>query len=180
MLALFDTTTFTLLLKPEVEPPNDPRTGKPVHRAADRVVLLSNQLKASNSRLLIPATVWAEFLVAADSAAQEYLEVTKKKSSIEIVPFDAIAAVEAAIDQRNALKAGNSKIKFDGSRQCVKADRQIMAVAKTKSVDMVFTSDRDLVLIGASMGVPVTALWDMPLPPSDTPLLDAADDEEAK
>ena len=33
-------------------------------------------------------------------------------------------------------------------------------------------------LIGAVMEVPVSAPWDLPLPPSDTPLLDAANEEE--
>jgi len=41
---------------------------------------------------------------------------------------------------------------------------------------MVYTSDQNLVRIGASMNVPVTPLWALPLPPLDTPLLDVADE----
>ena len=177
MLAVLDTTTLTLLLRPDVEPPVDPGNGKPVHRAKERVEFLIEQLKASDARILIPATVWAEFLVAADEAAQEYLAVIHNRSNFEVVPFDGISAVEAAIDQKRAIKSGNSKANLSASRQCIKADRQIMAVAKTRNVDMVYTSDRDLVNIGVSMNVPVTAVWDLPLPPSDTPLLDATEDQ---
>jgi predicted nucleic acid-binding protein len=175
MLAVLDTTTLTLLLKPTVPPPLDPSTGEPVRRAAERIEYLIEHLSESNARILIPATAWAEFLVAADESAQEYLAKIKDRANFQIVPFDSVSAVEAAIDQRKALKAGNKKADLRGTRQCVKADRQIMAVAKTLGVDMVYAADHDLVKIGASMNVPVTALWDLPLKPSVTPLLDAAE-----
>jgi predicted nucleic acid-binding protein len=139
------------------------------------VEYLIEYLKENNATVLIPATVWAEFLVAAEESAQEYLAVVKEKANFRVVTFDSISAVEAAIDQRRAIKAGNKKADLSGSCQCVKADRQIMAVAKTRGVDMVYAADHDLVKIGASMNVPVTALWDLPVKPSTTPLLDAAE-----
>lgn len=124
MLAVLDTTMLTLVLKPDVEPPLDPSTKKPVSRAVDRVEHLLATLKEKSARVLIPATVWAEFLVAADESAQDYLELSKDKANFEIVPFDQISAVEAAIDQKRAIKAGNSKLTLSGTRQCLKADRQ--------------------------------------------------------
>lgn len=172
MLAALDTTLLTLFIKPDVQPPNDPNTGKPVHRAAERVQYLMQRLEESDSTLIIPATVWAEFLVIADEAAQEYLAVIKDKAFVRIMPFDHISSVEAAIDQRRALKAGNRQADFSGTRQCLKADRQIVAIAKTNGVDMLYTGDQDIVRIGASMNVSVTALWDMDPPPSSTPLFD--------
>lgn len=172
MLALLDTTVLTLLLKPTVQPPNDPSTGAPVARAADRIKHLIDGFAAQHTRILIPATAWAEFLVAADETAQEYLAAIKGMANFEIVPFDSIAAVEAALDQRKASLSGSRK-EFSGSRQCLKADRQIMGIAKTRAVDMVYASDSDFAKIGHSMKVAVTLLWELPLPPSNMPLFEA-------
>ena len=176
MLALLDTTMLTLLLKPTAEPPIDPNTNQPVQRTADRVEFLIEYLNENSATILIPATVWAEFLVAAEESAQEYLAIIKEKAKFRVVPFDSISAVEAALDQRRAIRAGNKKADLSGTRQCVKADRQIMAVAKTRAVDMVYAADSDLLKIGASMNVPVTPLWELPLRPSTTPLLDVAEE----
>jgi predicted nucleic acid-binding protein len=175
MLVLLDTTVLTLLLKPTAPPPNDPATGLPVTRAPERVKYLIEGFAAQHARILIPSTAWAEFLVAADETAQEYLAAIKGMANFEIVPFDSISAVEAAIDQRRASQVGNKKVDFDGSRQCLKADRQIMAIAKTRAVDMVYASDNDFGKIGVSMRVPVTLLWELPLPPSTMPLFDGGD-----
>ncbi len=180
MLAVFDTTMLTLLLRPSVEPPHDPSTGMPVALATERVEYLIETLNNEDSRILIPSTVWAEFLVAADESAQNYLDSIADKANFEIVPFDGIAAAEAALDERKAKQSGNQKADLKASRQCLKADRQVMAVAKVRGVQMVYAADSDFKKIGASMGVPVTLLWDLPPKPSKTPLLDDADKDNGE
>jgi predicted nucleic acid-binding protein len=176
---ILDTTMLTLFLRPHAPAPNDPKTNAPVLRAAERVELLIEQLAKDGNRILLPAPVWAELLVAAGDSGPSFAAEVNKRFSFEIVAFDAISAVEAAVDQRNALKAGNKKIQFDGSRQCVKADRQIMAIGKTRNVDAVYTADTDFVKIGGTMNVNVITLWDLPLPSEElsrTPLFDGADE----
>jgi hypothetical protein len=104
----------------------------------------------------------------------------KDRNAFEVVAFDSISAVEAAIDQRKAMKAGNQKLDLEGSRQCIKADRQIVAVGKTRKVDAIYAADGDIIKIGDSMSVTIIALWDLPLPPealSNTPLFDASEEE---
>ena len=137
MPVVLDTTMLTLFLKPEVPPPHDPNTNAPVSQAAERVNLLIEQLAKDHDRIYIPATVWAEFLVAAGESGPTFATQIEKRAVFEIVPFDALAAVEAGIDQRNAQETGHKKQKFDGTRQCVKADRQIVAIGKTRKVDAV-------------------------------------------
>jgi len=172
MLVVLDTTMLTLFLKPDVVPPNDPATGQPVRRAAERVQHLMERLTEEKATILIPSTVWAEFLVVADDTAQEYLAAVKDRANFRIASFDQISAVEAALDQRRARHAGNRHADLSGSRQCLKADRQIVAIAKTNNADVVYTADHDIVKIGGTMGVPVKALWDLEAPESKTPLLD--------
>ena len=42
-----------------------------------------------------------------------------------------------------------------------------MAIGKTRNVDAIYTADADIVKIGASMGVNVVSLWDLPIPKED-------------
>ena len=171
MQIAIDTSILSLLLRPgSVSAPADPRTGKPIEQLSERLAALEEALRDRSMRVLIPATVWAEFLVIADKSAQDYLDVVRERANVRIVPFDEISAVEAALDQRRTLGQ-----QIPVSRQCLKADRQIVAIAKTKNVDMLYAGDSDFRPIATRMGVPVTFLWELPVPPSKTPLLDEAD-----
>lgn len=179
MNVVLDTTILTLFLKPNIVPPNNPQTGKPVDRAAERIEYLLEELQKAGARVLIPTPVLAEFLVIADESGPDYLNVIAEQNFFEIAVFDALSAVEAGAAQRKALLAGNQKLDLAGSRQCVKADRQIVAVAKTRKVDAVYTADSDIQKIGKDAGVRVIMLWEIALPPSKTPLFDNAVNDEA-
>jgi predicted nucleic acid-binding protein len=63
MSVILDTNMLVLFLKPSIPPPSDPATKQPVSKAAERVKFLIEQLAKNQTRILIPATVWAEFLV---------------------------------------------------------------------------------------------------------------------
>lgn len=156
-------------------PANDPQTGRPVTQASARIELLVEELSKKRARIAIPSTVCAEFLAASEDSAQEFIEKLTDRANFEIVAFDFKAAVQASIDHKAAIRSGNKKADLQGSRQCVKADRQIVATAKTRRADVVYTGDDDVVKICASMGVQCIALWDLPAPESTTPLLDHAE-----
>lgn len=122
---------------------------------------------------------WSEFLVIADEAGPDYVAEIDGRSGFEIVSFDGKAAIEAAASQRRALLAGNKKLDLKGSRQCVKVDRQIVAVAKTQKAERIYTSDADIQkLAGEVPGLTPIMLWDLPEPPiEETPLpFDEAED----
>ena len=172
MLVVFDTSILSLVLDPTITPPHDPGTGKPVANTPARIDYLLEQLEESGARILIPATVWGEFLVIADESGPDYVAEIDGRSAFEIVPFDGKAAIEAAASQRRALIAGNRKLKLKGTRQCVKADRQIVSIAKTQKAERIYTSDEDIKkLAGEVPGLTAIMLWDLPEPPiTDTPL----------
>lgn len=130
MAVAIDTTVLCLLFDPSIKPPNDPNTGKRVERAQERINYLVAQLETAGTRVLIPTPVLAEFLVMAETSGPDYLTEISNRSVFEIVPFDTVSAVEAAVLQRKAIAAGNKKANLKGSRQCVKADRQIVAIAQ--------------------------------------------------
>jgi predicted nucleic acid-binding protein len=175
MIVALDTTALCLLLNPNTKPPDDPKTKKPVEHARARVEHLIDGLERAGARIIIPATVWAEFLVAADESGPDYLAELSNRVAFEIVPFDTMSAVEAGASQRNALKTGNKKADLSASRQCVKADMQIVAVAKTQGVDSIVAGDADIAKIGATMGVKVQLIWDLPVPPAEEPELPFTD-----
>lgn len=107
----------------------------------------------------------------AQETGPDYLAEISNRSVFEIVPFDAISAVEAAALQRNAIAVGNKKANLKASRQCVKVDRQIVAIAKTRQVDAIYTSDTDVQQIAGDAKVVAVMLWEMPLPPATEPEL---------
>ncbi|MGE0040006.1 MAG: type II toxin-antitoxin system VapC family toxin [Vicinamibacterales bacterium] len=173
---MLDTSVLTLFLKPDIVPPNDPATGRPITHATARIEHAIKTLSAKGARIVVPATVLAEFLVCADeTAVQDYIDALHNKAGIEVVPFDSISAIEAAHDQRRALMDGNKQETFSSPRQCLKADRQIVAVAKTRRVDAIISTDDDIRKICETMGVKFIGVWDLEIPESDTPLLDAAE-----
>ena len=137
MVVAFDNTVLSLLLHPEADPPLDPTTGAPVARAQDRMAYLVEQLRESGARILIPAPVLAEFLTF---AGPDYLAVIDQSAHFEIAPFDQRAAVEAAAVQKKAnASAKGKKSGLTGKWQTIKVDRQIVAIAKVRNAERIYT-----------------------------------------
>ena len=134
MVVAFDADILCLLLYPSISPPIDPHTGKPVKHVRARLRLLVSELEAKGSRIVLPVPALAEFLVVAGNDGHAYITAIDKQTVFRIEPFDTVAAVEAAASTRAALASGDKKAGATGPWQCVKADRQIVAVAKTHGV----------------------------------------------
>ena len=148
----FDADILCLLLHPSTRPPIDPATLNIVERAADR---------------LTPAPALAEFLVVADVQGPACLTAIDRKAVFRVEPFDTVAAVEAAASTRAALARGDKRSGATGRWQCVKTDRQIVAVAKQHGVTEIYSNDTDMVQIARASGIRVVAVWDLPVPPPD-------------
>ena len=174
MPVILDTAMLTLVLKPEAPPPLDPNTGAPVTEAHARIAGLLEQLSDENLRILIPAGVWTEFLATAGDKAEALAARVKHRGAFEVVPFDEVAAVEAAIDLRNALRDDDRTTTFVGSTQSIATDRQIAAIGKIRNVT-IYAASSDLVKIGQTMDVKVMPLWDLPVSAAsaDAPAADA-------
>ena len=165
MTVVFDSDFLSLLLYPWVDSPTDPETGRPVERASDRISHLVSELDATNTRIVVPAPALSEFLVVAGAQAARYISTIQQQAAIRIEPFDTVAAVEAAASTHAAIERGNKKSGATGKWQCVKTDRQIVAVGKQHGATQIYSNDRDMRQIAGVSGLNVISVWELPLPP---------------
>ncbi len=166
MPVVFDNTFLALLFGPLRTPPTDPLTGKPVDRATERIEHLVEQLQSAQSRILIPTPALCEFLSIADRAGADYLSSLDGTTRFQIVPFDTVAAVEAARTIAAALRSGNKRSGREKTAwQKVKFDRQIVAIAKTKNATTIYSDDGDVAAFGADAGLEVIGVAALALPP---------------
>ena len=108
-------------------------------------------------------------------ATPEYLSEIESSSRFDVVPFDKMAAVESAAALKKVLRQGQGKkLGSDSSWQKIKVDRQIVAIAKTTGAEVLYTTDKDIILIADDCGIPAKHVAGLDLPPSKTPLLDTA------
>ena len=165
MIVAFDNTILSLLLHPEADPPLDAATGALIARAQDRIAYLVEQLRESGARILIPAPVLAEFLTF---AGPDYLAVINQSAHFEIAPFDQRAAVEAAAVQKKAnASTRGKKSGLTGKWQTIKVDRQIVAIAKVRNAERIYTTDGDVAELARESGITAVGLADLPLPPEE-------------
>jgi predicted nucleic acid-binding protein len=170
LVVVFDNNVLCLLLHPAADVPNDPSTGLPIQRAQDRMSLLVERLRETDARIIIPAPVLSEFLTFASG---EYLTEINSSRHFEVASFDQRAAIEAAVALRKAQRGGlGKKLGLTSNWQKIKIDRQIVAIAKVHGADAIYTTDGDLKTLAGDSGIPVLHVADLPLPPSNTPLLD--------
>ena len=150
MVAAFDNNVLCLLLHPDADVPDDPRTQKPVFRAQDRMSYLVEQFRETGSRILLPTPVLAEFLTF---AASDYLAVINASAHFEVAPFDQRAAIEVARAIRKAKAGPGKKLGLDAGWQKIKVDWQIAAIAKVAGADTLYTTDSDLGPIAAEFNI---------------------------
>ena len=108
-MAVFDTTFLILLLHPDANPPSDPNTGEPVTRAEERIRHLIFQIEKEGEKVIVPTPALSEFMVKADTAGAEYLQIMEKQAVFQMASFDKRAAVELAALTREAIEEGDKK-----------------------------------------------------------------------
>jgi len=175
MVVVFDNNTLCLLLHPEAKGvPNDPQTGKRVDRAQDRMSYLVEQIRQAGNRILIPAPVLSGFLTF---ASPEYLVDINKSAHFEVAPFDQRAAIEAAATLKRHIRGGRGKkLGLVEDWQIIKVDRQVVAIAKVNGAETIYSTDGVLLALAEDSGLEGIHVAELPLPPSNTPLLDAAEE----
>jgi predicted nucleic acid-binding protein len=171
-MVAIDNTTLALLLHPKAKPPNDPATKLPLKKAQERIEQLVTDLDADGERIVIPTPVLSEFMILAGKEGPLYLEKIQAAKTLLVRPFDERAAVElAAMELADRAKAGK-KAGTDAPYQKVKFDRQIVAVAKVNGAHTIYSDDGDVRKFAIKAGLKVVSTWELPLPPSKTPLFD--------
>jgi predicted nucleic acid-binding protein len=185
-MVVFDAGILLLLLSADVEPPLAPDTQRPVDRARDRIDHLVSEPEASKTKIIVPTPALSEILVKAGTATAEYLSRIDGSAAFRIAPFDTRAAVEVALMTKSALDRGNKRDGGAGTHAKIKYDRQIIAIARTEGVTMIYSDDNNIRSFGARLGLTVIRVSELPLPPEDPQealnlvVRTAADEDEAE
>jgi hypothetical protein len=157
---LFDTVVLSLFLHPDATPP------KGLTRCQARIQQLIDDLAEAGGKILIPTPVMTEFLLLAD--AELYLPDLEGYATFEVLPFDKIAAIEAAALMKRARVNGSGKRGgAKGGWQKVKIDWQLVAIARVHHATCIYSDDDDVIKLAAVAQVPVVSLADLPVPPPE-------------
>lgn len=131
-----------------------------------RLTHFLQRVEKARARLVIPTPALAEYLVYADQASLDSIEILERKSFIFIAPFDRAAAYECG--QLNAAAIGRGD-KRDGRKdawQKIKVDRQIVAIGKANGTQAFISDDDDVHAIAKRIGIRTMNVRDLELPVS--------------
>ncbi len=129
-----------------------------------RIDYLLKRTEEYKSQLVIPMPALAEYLVRADEAALEILNLFEKKSCVYCAPFDRMAAYECALIDKLVIATGHKKNGQEAPYQKIKVDRQIVAIAKSLGVKLLITGDGGLRSTAQFAGIKSMLLQDLELP----------------
>lgn len=169
-MVVFDSSVLLLVLDPNAKPPNDPATGQPLEKAAERIEYLIENLTTDKEKIVIPTPVLSEVLVHAGEAIQPYLDIMNGQSAFRIAPFDQKAAIEAAFAMSDAIKRGGHRVDAanpGATKTKIKFDRQIVAIAKAEDAHAIYSDDEDVHSYAKHAGLGAYRTADVDLPPED-------------
>lgn len=152
MIAVFDSSVIIDLFNPRLD--SD-------HRA--KLDELVRTLKQQRAKVLIPAPAFAEVMVWADAARDKYYSMLSKSSTFQIAAFDGRAAMECSILLESAF---SKKERRSITKTKFKFDWQIVAVAKSRSADVIYAEDDDIERCALRAGIQFQRPSALPLPPS--------------
>lgn len=161
MIVAADTTFLSLLWNPASKPTPDPQTQKPVDHCIQRVEALVDTHSKRGDTMIIPSPCLAELLTAAPDLEKVVNQIVSS-AAFQVAPFDARAAIDLAETIR---KDGGKKPKVKASRQEIKFDRQIAAIAKANGAEIFYTDDGPQTTFAEALALKVVHTWDLDLPP---------------
>ena len=167
-MVIFDTSVLLLLIDPKAKPPKDNKMDAPVERAYERVANLVSSLKIQNKIVFIPAPVLCEAMIGFGKSTEEYMNIFEKEYEFIIIEFGQKAAIEAVQLIKKAIGGeglGKYAADHNTTREKMKFDLQIMAIAKVKKVHTIYPDDRDIHRYAEELGITAYGAADLPLPP---------------
>lgn len=166
MPVVFDANMLVWLFDDQVQrPPTDPGTGLPTTDCKARVEHLLTVLSGNKDQIVIPAPALAEALVHVPPAKQgQILSVLSRSRVMRVEPFGDVAAAECARIIRNRRAKGPLGNGTPGSRQLIKFDAQIVAIASVARASLIYSSDPDVKSLGTDIGRTVVPVWELNLP----------------
>ncbi len=97
---------------------------------------------------------------------RDVLTTLRRSSFIRIESFDERAAVELAMRLRDARKAGDQREGLPITKNSMKFDRQIVAIALVSGSRVLYSDDDGVAKFAAGCGLTVTRVSDLPIPSS--------------
>lgn len=164
-MVLFDADFLGILLHPNPRAPLDPTTQKPIPRLKERLEHLVSTFEKVREKILIPTPALSEVLAIAGDMASEYVAELSSSTCFEIAPFDQVAAVEAAIAAYEAKQRGGKKAGSTSTWAKIKFDRQIVAIAKVRGVNTIYSNDEEIRKAAIREKMNVISVWELPDPP---------------
>jgi len=173
VICLFDAGFLHILFDEKARVPRDPK-GKPIiDRAQDRIDFLVQTIgERRDNKIILPTPALTEFMLLAEDRYADYLTIIRRRSIFEISGFDDPESVELVEhwrkfgDHRKKLRMGTPE-----TWAKMKYDRQIAAIAVTRRVDRIYSTDSDLKKYADELQIKYVGLTNLPLPPtSQVPL----------
>jgi hypothetical protein len=165
-MVVFDATMLLLLLRPNSGRPLD-ATGAPIANVEERIAHLIQRLEKTKTQIIVPTPALSEVLVYAGAAGPRIVETLNRSVVFRIVPFDSLAAVEAALMTRAAIDTGDKRGGSAATWAKVKFDRQIVAIAKVVRATVIYSDDADVRVLAARENIAVIGLAELPLSPGE-------------
>lgn len=166
-MVVFDSTMMLLLIRPDVNPPIDLKTQKPVEHVGARLNGLVEFLENRKDIIILPTPALSELLIRAGNSAQSIVNTIQKSSVFRIVPFDTLAAIEVAAMTKQAIDNGNKRGGADCTWAKVKYDRQIIAIAKVHRATTIYSDDEHIHIHANAANIQVIGIADLPIPEKD-------------
>jgi hypothetical protein len=95
---------------------------------------------------------------------QEVIDKFFSSRNFEVAAFDIKAALELSILRDPDLQ-GKKDLDDNTTRAKIKFDRQIVAIAKVRGADCLYTDDGNLAKVSRNNRIAAVRIWDIPLPP---------------
>jgi predicted nucleic acid-binding protein len=160
-MVIFDTTFLTFLFVPNAK--------CSVDRPRERVDFVISDLHGEGEKVGIPAPVLSEILIKTGHSKQKIIhELTKASTRFQVLPFDTLAAIEAAEIAIEALKKGSKRGDSKETWAKVKYDRQIVAIARVHKARAIYSDDPGLRKLAESVGTTVKGIAECQLPYGQT------------
>lgn len=123
-----------------------------------RFDLMLSSLEEQGAEVMIPSTVLAEILCASRINQESALNTLNQETVFRIVGFG-----QKAAEEFGKLFRGYNRTSTD--RNVLKFDLQILAIAKTEAVDVIYSSDSGLQKQAQKIGIKTYSFQTLPRPP---------------
>lgn len=135
-----------------------------------RLTHFLGRVEKAKAKLIIPTPALAEYLVYADQAALDSIEILERKTFILIAPFDRAAAYECSQLDAAAIGRGDKRDGRKDAWQKVKIDRQIVAIGKANGTQAFLSDDSGVEAAAKRIGIRTMNVRDLELPVTQSQL----------